>query len=660
MFAACLLVLLLALTALLYADSNVRSATSNVRSAAHLLEGMVAQMSTGEIYSSKPLTRPQELGPLPEQLAGFSESFALLARLLQGHCQVAVKVLDFLSPGVTILSGNFRILAANLSFCRLVGGAPDSVQGKLLGEVFPAAIPALLLQNSPASAQRGKDFMTLIKGEASGRVYRARLTEILEGEGDDGVFVLMLADVADTERHPDPEAFRKLYERILESVSEAILLVEKDGSVIDVSPLAARLVGLSREELAGTKIQLLQDTTSGDTEANLNSYFASSNWRLDGRVLKTRAVRKDGTVFSAEFMFKELGAGGRTGYLVKLRDVSQDELADSLSHERLRVIELIARNQPLETVLASVADLVEHQMPGSCCVVMRKQGDRLVPAIASRMPVAFVESLGDFAFDAVVTAHTAAFAEGRTVLFDDIAGRPAGEPLREEALRRGIHSSLSAPVISSEGLVVGLIAAFRPETEGPSGEHSDLLQLASQLVSVCIEQRELNGQLAYRAQHDALTGLLNRLSFEERVRHAIAQAARYKRRLAVLSVDLDRFKLVNDTLGHAAGDELLKQLAARLVECLRETDIVARWGGDEFVIGLMEIGDRRDVGAVAEKLLDALRTPFDVSGHLSTVSASIGVSVFPDDGRDLDALVRHADTAMYRAKQAGRNGFLLL
>ena len=219
------------------------------------------------------------------------------------------------------------------------------------------------------------------------------------GEGDDGVFVLMLADVADTEHHPDPGEFRKLYERILESVSEAILLVEKDGSVIDVSPLAARLVGLSREELAGTKIQLLQETTSDGTEATLNSYFSSSNWRLDGRVLKTRAVRKDGTAFSAEFMFRELGAGGRAGYLVKLRDVSQDELADSLSRERLRVIELIARNQPLETVLASVADLVEHQMPGSYCVVMRKQGDRLVPAIAPRMPAALVGVSGRLPLD---------------------------------------------------------------------------------------------------------------------------------------------------------------------------------------------------------------------------------------------------------------------
>ncbi len=316
-FAACLLVLLLALTAVLYADSNVKSAASNVRSAARFLEGMAAQMSNGEIYSSKPLTGLQKHGPLPEQLAGFSESFALLARLLQGHCQVAVKVLDFLSPGVTILSGKFRILAANHSFCRLVGGAPDSLQGKLLGEVFPAAIPALLLQDSPANARRGKDFMTLIKEEACGSVYRARLTEILDGEGDDGVFVLMLADVADAERHPDPGEFRKLYKRILESVSEAILLVEKDGSVIDVSPFTTKLVGLSREELAGTKIQLLQETTSDDTEATLTSYFASSNWRLDGRVLKTRAVRKDGTAFSAEFMFKELGAGGRAGYLVE-------------------------------------------------------------------------------------------------------------------------------------------------------------------------------------------------------------------------------------------------------------------------------------------------------------------------------------------------------
>lgn len=649
-YIACLLMLLMSATIERYSDSKVRSA-------ARFLEDMVAQVSNGNAFRSGSLTGPQRPDQIPEQLAGFSESFALLARLLQGQSQVAAKVLDFLSPGVSLLSGKFLILAANQSFCRLVGGTPDSVQGKRLGEILPEAIPSLLFQDSPAGARREKDFVTLIKEEARGRVYRARLTEILHGEGDDSVFVLMLADVADTEHEPDAGEFRKLYERMIESVSEAILLVERDGSVIDVSPLAAKLVGVSREELAGTRLQSLQETTSAGAGPTLDSCLSSSNSQIDERVLKTRAVRKDGTVFSAEFAFTEFQAGGRAGYFVKLRDVTQEELADALSRERLHVVELIAQNQPLKTVLTSVADLVQQQMPGSYCVVMLRRGDRLVPATTARVPAAFVESLGDFSLNAAITVCLSDFIENRKILFDEVAGDPTWGPLRDEALRCGVRSSSFAPVFSSEGVVVGLIAVYRVEAEGPSEEHSDLLQLASHLVSVCIEQQELNSQLAYRAQHDALTGLLNRPTFEERFRPAIAQAARHNRRLAVLSLDLDRFKVVNDTLGHAAGDALIKQLSARLIECLRETDIVARWGGDEFVIGLMEIGESRDARVVAAKLLEALRTPFDVSGQVSTVSASIGVSVFPDDGRDLDTLVRHADAAMYRAKQKGRSGF---
>ena len=220
---------------------------SNLRSAARYLESMVAQMSNGQIYRSKPVAGAQELGQLPEELAGFSESFSLLARLLQGHCQVAVTVLDFLSPGVTILSGKFRILAANRSFCRLVGGTPDSVQGKPLGEVFPEAISGLHLQDPSITARPGRDFVTMIKGGDGTRAYRARFTEILHGEGDDGVFVLMLADVTDSDQHhSDRREFRKLYERILESVSEAILVVERDGSVIEANPLAAKLRPVSR------------------------------------------------------------------------------------------------------------------------------------------------------------------------------------------------------------------------------------------------------------------------------------------------------------------------------------------------------------------------------------------------------------------------------
>jgi diguanylate cyclase (GGDEF)-like protein len=202
-----------------------------------------------------------------------------------------------------------------------------------------------------------------------------------------------------------------------------------------------------------------------------------------------------------------------------------------------------------------------------------------------------------------------------------------------------------------------MIDVHRPESREPSEAEIELFRLASRFASVSIEQSELNSELAYRAQHDPLTGLLNRASFEQRMVRTVAHASRYGRRVGFLSLDLDRFKIINDMLGHAAGDELITQLARRLSSCFRETDFVARWGGDEFVVGLTEIGEPQDAHKAAAKLLDTLKAPFQLGGREITTTASIGVSVFPDDGPDLETLIRRADTAMYRAKRNGRNGF---
>ncbi|MDB5761366.1 MAG: diguanylate cyclase [Herminiimonas sp.] len=162
--------------------------------------------------------------------------------------------------------------------------------------------------------------------------------------------------------------------------------------------------------------------------------------------------------------------------------------------------------------------------------------------------------------------------------------------------------------------------------------------------------------ISYQAYHDILTDLPNRTLFRDRLDLALIQAKRYKTELAVMFVDLDRFKLVNDTLGHIKGDELLQQVAGRLKSSLRRGDTLARLGGDEFTLLLPELRDRQDAGMIADKFLECLHQPFYLDGHEVHVSASIGIAVYPVDGDTIEDLIRHADIAMYQVKAVGKNG----
>jgi len=162
-------------------------------------------------------------------------------------------------------------------------------------------------------------------------------------------------------------------------------------------------------------------------------------------------------------------------------------------------------------------------------------------------------------------------------------------------------------------------------------------------------------QLSHRAAHDLLTDLPNRMLLNDRLSQAIASAQRHRHRLAVLYLDLDRFKQINDTLGHGIGDGLLQSVARRLVESVRRADTVSRQGGDEFVLLLSRVDEAEDAAASVQKVIKALAAPLDVDGHRLHVTASIGLSMYPGDGQDADTLIRNADVAMYRAKERGRN-----
>ena len=175
------------------------------------------------------------------------------------------------------------------------------------------------------------------------------------------------------------------------------------------------------------------------------------------------------------------------------------------------------------------------------------------------------------------------------------------------------------------------------------------------ILSDMAEHRETVAHMAYQAQHDSLTKLFNRAALENQLQLALARAQRENHQVAVMLLDLDRFKAVNDSLGHDVGDRLLESVARRLADTVRASDIVARLGGDEFVVVLPDIDNAMSVAGIASKLKRNLEDVYQVGDHTLTTTPSIGVSLFPIDGRDSETLLKHADTAMYHAKQAGRN-----
>ena len=177
------------------------------------------------------------------------------------------------------------------------------------------------------------------------------------------------------------------------------------------------------------------------------------------------------------------------------------------------------------------------------------------------------------------------------------------------------------------------------------------------LVRDITERKTWENRIYSLAYSDSLTGLPNRLLLRDRLEHAIASAQRNRSLVGVLFVDLDHFKAINDSYGHHAGDQLLREIGERAKDCVREIDTVCRLGGDEFVLVLPDLREAGDAGAVARKLVAVLSQPYAIEGRELTITPTVGVSIYPHDGADADTLIRNADTAMYHAKESGKNNF---
>ena len=291
-------------------------------------------------------------------------------------------------------------------------------------------------------------------------------------------------------------------------------------------------------------------------------------------------------------------------------------------------------------------------------------------ALALRSETARARAVMDTAAEGIITIDERGIIESFNRAAEEMFGYEAGE-----ALGKNVRILVPEPYASAhDGYIARYLRTEEAHVIGKARELSALRKDGTELpielnlteirfggeryftaiIRDVAERKQAEGEIRRLAHYDGLTGLPNRRLFYDRLVQAIAFAKRNRHELALLYLDLDGFKAVNDTLGHDAGDELLKAAAGRIQHRLRESDTVARIGGDEFTVILPMIASRADVAKVAEKILGALSTSFSLSGRKEEprVGVSIGIAVYPADARDMDALVKAADTAMYSAKQS--------
>ena len=354
---------------------------------------------------------------------------------------------------------------------------------------------------------------------------------------------------------------------------------------------------------------------------------------------------------------------GADGYVSALaRDVTAQEQHAAFEQKRAEVLELTARGALLPAVLLELIQLLETYCEGLVGAVFLIHGATLQLEAAPQLPNSFARFLRELPLGPVAAAPGVAALSGERVVTSDIRHDPLWHNLRYFALQSGLQACWAEPILG-DNEVLGTFTLYAREPRGPTDAEARRLRETAQLAAIAVTRQKLYAQLEYQARYDALTGLPNRRLLNEHLQRAVRQAQRNQQNggegLGVLLLDLDNFKEVNDTLGHSAGDLLLSGVAERLQAHMQAQlplrTTLARSGGDEFVL-LIPLEQQSDAARFAFELQGAFSAPFILGKRTLQITASIGVSRYPEDAETFEALLQAADTAMYATKADRRAG----
>jgi diguanylate cyclase (GGDEF)-like protein/PAS domain S-box-containing protein len=461
------------------------------------------------------------------------------------------------------------------------------------------------------------------------------------------------------------EALRRSDERfraLVQNLSDVITIVGPGRGLIYSSPAANKLFGFEDDDDTWT------DPTSHIHPDDVERVAEEMGAQLTAGTTDPVAFRlrvADGSYKNVEAIVQDLTDDPSVGGIVATtRDVTERARAESMMASQAQILRLIAEGAPLEETLATICGVVETQVEGALCSVMLVDEAEHVLRIgaAPSLPPDYVRESDRVEIGPIAGSCGSAAYYGATVVVEDIETDERWAEIRDVATAYGLRACWSTPVMASSGdRVLGTFAVYASTPTAPTPLAEEIVAMVSPLAAIAIERKTIEDRLAYQAHHDPLTGLPNRVLFVEFLTLALARAPRRKTTSAVLFLDLDRFKVVNDSLGHDAGDELMVKLSTRLCDAVRPGDTVARFGGDEFTILCDDLSPedaQHQAIDVAERLLEVIEAPIQLNGDDQHLSASIGIALV-GPGDSPETLLRDADAAMYQAKVGGKGRYEL-
>lgn len=336
-------------------------------------------------------------------------------------------------------------------------------------------------------------------------------------------------------------------------------------------------------------------------------------------------------------------------------DITSRKKAELFEQRYTNILKMIAQGNPASSIYNEIAHIYEERHIGIRCSMLELSGNKLLHGGAPSFPKAYCDALHGLENGPNVGSCGTSTYLGQRVLVENIETDPKWENLKHIAMPHGMRSCWSQPIKSTTGKVLGAFGMYRDYPSLPNDVELNDLVDAARLAGIIMERDLNHKRIQTLAYNDELTGLSNRAHLLLTLDNLIKISARDTKKFAVLYIDVDNFKSVNDSLGHDAGDALLQELGLRLKSAIREIDYVARFGGDEFCIIIKEISDSYNAATLAQRCLNIVSTPVSLSGRQFIPACSIGIAHYPDGGNNLKNLLKAADTALYAAKDIGKN-----
>jgi len=537
----------------------------------------------------------------------------------QAEQRLLADVLKQMEDAISVVDAEFRITYVNTAFSRLFGYDSVEVIGRLIGEVFPEGVANVTGENdqgSLASAEESLYRGEIYRSHKDGRLIPVRLTvsTLANDEGEITGYVGAMADLTHyIQLAAEKEASEARYRAAFQTSPDAVNINRlSDGVYMDVNDSFLEITGWSREEVIGQSsrnINIWQNISDRDRLVKqLQTSSICTNF-------EAQFVKKNGEIIYGSMSASVLTFNGVICILSCTRDITERKQAE----EALSITASVFGSTREAIVITDAHNVIIDVNPAFTDITGYTREEAL-----GNNPSMLSSGRQDPQFYAAMWQHLKQDGTWRGEIWNR---RKSGEVYAE---------LLSISAISDHtGQVIRYVAVF-----------SDISHIKAHEAA-----------LSRVAHYDALTGIPNRVLLADRMKQAIAQTSRDKNMMAVCYLDLDGFKSINDSMGHEAGDQVLIEVANRIGNTLRGGDTVARLGGDEFVALLLGLEKGEECVTTLERLLTAIIQPIQIKNKSYTISASIGVSIYPQDEDDSDTLLRHADQAMYTAKQSGKNRF---